>query len=71
VGILLLHVKFHEFRPAGVMRGVLQGYDRRYERLVDWVSETEGELRDDLLASIPVADLLIQPISEVADRWRR
>ena len=71
VGILLLHVKFHEFRPANVMRGVLQGYDRRYERLVDWVSETEGELRDDLLASIPVADLLIQPISEVADRWRR
>ncbi len=71
VGILLLHVKFHDFRPANVMRGVLQGYDRRYERLVDWVSETEGELRDDLLSSIPVADLLIQPISEVADRWRR
>ena len=70
-GILLLHVKFHDFRPASVMRGVLQGYDRRYERLVDWVSETEGELRDDLLATIPVADLLIQPISEVADRWRR
>ncbi|MEY4362016.1 MAG: hypothetical protein RL391_1322, partial [Actinomycetota bacterium] len=33
--------------------------------------ETEGELRDELLGSIPVADLLIQPISEVADRWRR
>jgi glucosamine--fructose-6-phosphate aminotransferase (isomerizing) len=71
VGILLLHVKFHDFRPANVMRGVLQGYDRRYERLVDWVSETEGELRDELLGSVPVADLLIQPISEVADRWRR
>ena len=24
------------------MRGVLQGYDRRYDRLVDWVTETEG-----------------------------
>ena len=27
---------------ATEMRGVLQGYDNRYARLVDWVSETEG-----------------------------
>ena len=69
-GITLLHVRFHDRLPAAVMRGVLQGYDRRYDRLVDWVSETEGSFREDLLADIPVVDLLISPISEIADRWR-
>ena len=70
IGITLLHVQFHDRLPAGVMRGVLQGYDRRYDRLVDWVSETEGVFRDDLLGELPVADLLIAPISETADKWR-
>ena len=53
-----------------VMRGVLQGYDRRYNRLVDWVTETEGSFRDDRLSEVAVADLLILPISEMADHWR-
>jgi len=70
VGITLLHVRFHDRLPSVVMRQVLQGYDRRYDRLVDWVSETEGSMSDELLAEISVADLLILPISEVADRWR-
>ncbi len=69
-GISLLHVRFHDHLPASVMRGVLQGYDRRYDRLVDWVTETEGSFRDDLLADMSVADLLILPISETADHWR-
>jgi glucosamine--fructose-6-phosphate aminotransferase (isomerizing) len=69
VGITLLHVRFHDRLPAHVMRGVLQGYDHRYDRLVDWVSETEGSLRDDLLAEVPVADLLILPLVDIADRW--
>jgi glucosamine--fructose-6-phosphate aminotransferase (isomerizing) len=69
-GITLLHVRFHDRLPAATMRGVLQGYDRRYDRLVDWVSETEGVFRDDLLADLPVADLLILPISDTADHWR-
>ncbi|MEY2580477.1 MAG: hypothetical protein QOE09_326 [Ilumatobacteraceae bacterium] len=70
VGITLLHVQFHDRLPASVMRGVLQGYDHRYDRLVDWVTETEGVFRDDLLGEFPVADLLITPISDVADQWR-
>ena len=45
------------------MRGVLQGYDRRYDRLVDWVTETEGAFDDRLLGELPVAELLIEPIS--------
>jgi glucosamine--fructose-6-phosphate aminotransferase (isomerizing) len=70
VGITLLHVRFHDRLSASVMRGVLQGYDRRYDRLVDWVTETEGVFRDDLLGELSVTDLLILPISETADRWR-
>ncbi len=69
-GITLLHVQFPDRLPAAVMRGVLQGYDHRYDRLVDWVSETEGVFRDDLLGELSVADLLIAPISETADKWR-
>jgi glucosamine--fructose-6-phosphate aminotransferase (isomerizing) len=69
-GITLLHVRFHDHLPPDAMRGVLQGYDRRYDRLVDWVTETEGAFRDDLLGDLSVADLLILPISETADHWR-
>ena len=52
------------------MRHVLQGYDHRYDRLVDWVTETEGSFRQDRLAEIDVADLLILPVSETANYWR-
>ncbi len=70
-GITLLHVTFHDRLPASVIRGVLQGYDRRYDRLVDWVSETEGQFDESILAEVSVAELLIQPISDTADHWRR
>ncbi len=70
-GITLLHLAFHERLPAGVMRGVLQGYDRRYDRLVDWVNETEGAFDESLLGELPVVELLIEPISDTADHWRR
>ncbi len=53
------------------MRGVLQGYDRRYDRLVDWVTETEGGFDESLLGELSVAELLILPISDTADHWRR
>ena len=69
-GITLLHVRLHDRLEAPVMRGVLQGYDNRYSRLVDWVSETEAEFDESRLAELPVADALIEPISETADRWR-
>jgi glutamine---fructose-6-phosphate transaminase (isomerizing) len=70
-GITLLQLALHDRLPADVMRGVLQGYDRRYDRLVDWVTETEGAFDESLLGELPVADLLIQPISDAADHWRR
>ena len=70
-GITLLHVRFHDRLDAATMRGVLVGYDRRYDRLVDWVSETEGAFDDHLLGELPVDELLIEPISDTADHWRR
>jgi glucosamine--fructose-6-phosphate aminotransferase (isomerizing) len=69
-GITLLHIALHETLPADVMRGVLQGYDRRYDRLVDWVNETEGDFDESLLGTIRVEELLIGPISSTADHWR-
>ena len=69
-GITLLHVRLHDRLPADTMRGVLQGYDRRFDRLVDWVSETEGDFDQSKLGELPVDDLLIAPISETADLWR-
>ena len=69
-GITLLHVRLHDRLPADEMRSVLQGYDNRYARLVDWVSETEGDFDESRLAELPVDDLLIAPISETADHWR-
>lgn len=68
-GITLLHVAFHDRMPAAVARGVLQGYDNRYDRLVDWVSETDGDFREDRLAEVSVESLLIDPISETARHW--
>ena len=70
VGITLLHVRFHDRLDPATMRAVLQGYDNRYERLVDWVTETEGSFDQSILGDLPVADLLIRPISETADHWR-
>ncbi len=70
IGLTLLHVRFHDVLEPSVMRPVLQDYDRRYERLVDWVVETEGVMDDSLLGRLPVVDLLILPISDVANRWR-
>ncbi|MET0145290.1 MAG: SIS domain-containing protein [Ilumatobacteraceae bacterium] len=70
-GITLLHVRFHERLDAATMRSVLVGYDRRYDRLVDWVTETEGDFDERLLGELPVDELLIEPISDAADHWRR
>ena len=70
VGLTLLHVVFFERLPASAVRQVLQGYDRRYDRLVDWVTETEGSFREDRLGEVSLVDLLIAPVSESANHWR-
>lgn len=69
-GITLLHVQFVDSMTASTARGVLAGYRRRLAALRDAVTETEPSFRDDLLAEIPVGDLLTLPVSVLADRWR-
>ncbi len=69
-GITLLHVRFHNYLSVADARTVLQGYDRRYDRLMDWVSETEDIFREDRLAEISVIEMLTSPISAVAKHWR-
>ncbi|MGK2930165.1 MAG: SIS domain-containing protein, partial [Acidimicrobiales bacterium] len=69
-GITLLHVRFVEQLTAASARSVLSGYRRRLAALRDAVTETEPTFRDDLLAEIPVDELLTQPVSVLADRWR-
>jgi glucosamine--fructose-6-phosphate aminotransferase (isomerizing) len=68
-GITLLHVVFREHLGAAAARQVLQGYDRRYDRLVDWVTESEGSFSEELLGEVSIADLLINPVSESANLW--
>jgi glucosamine--fructose-6-phosphate aminotransferase (isomerizing) len=69
-GITLLHVRFHDRLPAATVRGVLQGYRNRFAALQDAVTETEPTFREDLLADIPVVELLTEPVHQLADRWR-
>ncbi len=69
-GLTLLHVVLRDRLPADDLRGVLQGYRNRYGEIRDAVCETEPRLRDDLLADLPVEDLLVDPVAGIADRLR-
>jgi glucosamine--fructose-6-phosphate aminotransferase (isomerizing) len=70
VGITLLHVRFENRLAVATARGALQGYRNRWSALRDAVLETEQTFREDLLAEVPAVDLLVEPIRELADRWR-
>jgi glucosamine--fructose-6-phosphate aminotransferase (isomerizing) len=69
-GLTLLQVSFHDRLPAETIRSVLQGYRDRYAALRDAVTETEPTFRDDLLADVPVVDLLTEPVHVLAAKWR-
>ncbi|MBK5287063.1 MAG: glucosamine-6-phosphate synthase, partial [Acidimicrobiia bacterium] len=71
VGLTLLHLELPELLPPDVARGVLNGYRHRYSALRGAVTETEPEIDDAVLATIPVVDLLTLPIASLADCWRR
>jgi glucosamine--fructose-6-phosphate aminotransferase (isomerizing) len=70
VGLLLLHVKFHDFASPAAMRGVLDAYRQRYTTLRDAVMETESEFDESMLGRLPVADLLTRPIVDLAAYWQ-
>ena len=69
-GLTLLHVRFQDEISVAAARGALQGYRNRWSALRDAVMETEPTFREDLLAGVPTADLLVEPIRVLADRWR-
>ncbi len=69
-GLALLHVRFVDRLPAETARRVLEGYRDRYQGLADQVTEVEEVMRDDVLATIPVDELLTQNVGILADRWR-
>ena len=70
IGLTLLHVRFQEHLDAQALRSVLGGYRNRYQALADAVTETEPTFDEELMATMPVVDLLCDPIYSLADRWR-
>ncbi len=71
VGITLLHVEIYDRLTSEVVREVLTGYRGRYSALVDAVTETEPLFRDELLAEIPVIELLVEPVRILAEHWHQ
>ena len=69
-GLTLLHVRFHAHLPAEAARRVLEGYRNRYEAIADQVTEIEPVMRDDVLATIDLLELLTEPVVRLADRWK-
>ena len=70
IGLTLLHVRFHDRLPADLARRVLEGYRDRYEAIADQVTEVEPVMRDDVLGTIDLVDLLTLPVAQLADNWR-
>ncbi len=66
----LIHVRFRERAPAPELRRLLSGYRERYTGLRDQVLKRAPEFDDRLLAELPIEDLLIDPVSQLAERWR-
>jgi glucosamine--fructose-6-phosphate aminotransferase (isomerizing) len=69
-GLTLLHVRFHDRLPGDAARRVLEGYRDRYQAIADQVTETEPVMRDDVLGTIDLIDLLTEPVVRLADHFR-
>ena len=71
VGLVLLHVELHERLPASEAADVLRRYRDRYSRLRYAVTETETSFDEEVLAQVPIEDLLAGDVAAVAEHWRR
>ena len=69
-GITLLHVVLKERLSTDSIRKVLTGYHNRYGAIRDAVCETEALLRDELLLEQSTEELLVDPITLIAERVR-
>ena len=70
VGLTLLHVRLKKYVDEVMARQILDGYQNRYAKIFDFVTETEPTFRSDLLSKIPLEELLISPIVDLAELWR-
>ena len=70
VGLLLLHVRFHDSVTPAAMRGALSSYRNRYVALQDAVMETEPTFREEVLGEVRVATLLTDPIYDLVGHWQ-
>lgn len=68
--LVLIHVRFRERAPAAELRGLLSDYRERYEGLRDHVLRKAPTFDDGLLAELPVEDLLVDPVAQLAERWQ-
>ncbi|MCY4280990.1 MAG: SIS domain-containing protein [Acidimicrobiaceae bacterium] len=68
-GITLLHVRFRQRLSPQAAKSVLEGYQDRFAALRDEVTETEPVFRLERLGEISTEDLLLAPVSDLADRW--
>jgi glucosamine--fructose-6-phosphate aminotransferase (isomerizing) len=68
-GMTLLHVQFRDVLAYHDARAVLSGYRGRYAALVDAVTETETTFVDEQLESIPMLELLTEPVQVLARHW--
>lgn len=68
-GLTLLHVRFAEHLAPDVAKTVLSAYQGRYQALVDAVTEVRPGFDDAVLASVPVIDLLTEPVALLARHW--
>lgn len=71
VGLLLLHVRLVPQLDKASLRSMLGSYRNRFAALADAVTETEPSFDEDLLATMPVVDLLCEPVYSLADRFRQ
>lgn len=69
-GLTLLHVRFQPSLTPETAQQVLEGYRNRFAALRDEVTETEPDFRLDRLGDITTEDLLLEPVTDLADRWR-
>jgi len=68
-GLTLVHTRFAERLAGDVARRVLEGYRDRYRAIADQVTETQPVMRDDVLATIDVVELLTEPVVRLAEHW--
>ena len=55
---------------SDVARSVLEGYQTRMAALTDAVLETESSFRDEILAQVPIVELLTEPVHVLRSAWR-